>query len=69
MTATANRSQDETLAAIRADFDRLRGRLFQLFEATGMPDRQCDAAKGLVRRITYDGQAQLERDLRAGGDE
>jgi hypothetical protein len=50
---------------IRQDFDRLRGRLFQAIEATGMPARQEDAVKGLVRVLSYDTQGRLEARLRS----
>ena len=51
---------------MRNDMDRLRGRLFELFEAFGLPEAQCEAAKRVVRRQTYDMQTALERDLRGG---
>jgi hypothetical protein len=51
---------DLRLMELRAGFDRLRGRLFEVFEATGMPVRQEEAAKRVVRRITYDSQRAIE---------
>ena len=44
--------------------NRLRGRLFQAIEATGMEQKQEDAIKGLIRQLTYDSQANLESILR-----
>lgn len=41
------------------DFDRLRARLFNLFEAMGLPPERTKAAKELVRSLTYDAQAAL----------
>jgi len=49
---------------VRTDMNRLRGRLFQLIEAAGLPDKQEDALKGCVRAQTYDAQARLEAGLR-----
>jgi hypothetical protein len=52
---------------LREDMDRLRGRLFQLAEAAGMPERQEQAFKGLVRQQTYASQAKLTEILRQNG--
>lgn len=46
------------------EHDRLRGRLFEAIEAFGLVQRQEDAAKRLIRRITYESQARLEAILR-----
>lgn len=51
---------------VREDMNRLRGRLFELTEATGMPTKQELAFKALIRRETYDAQANLEAALREG---
>lgn len=53
---------------VRESMNRLRGRLFGALEATGMPDRQCDAIKGLIRQLTYDAQSSLEALLREKDD-
>jgi hypothetical protein len=60
----------DAVSLIREDFSRLRGRLFQALEATALPDRQLEAIKGLVRRMTCDSQARLEAmaRLQAHGD-
>jgi hypothetical protein len=50
---------------MRRDFDRLRGRLFELVEVTGMPSQQEEVFKKLIRRLTYDAQADLEQLMRA----
>jgi hypothetical protein len=55
---------DAAIAQMREDMNRLRGRLFQTIEAIGLPERQESAAKGLIRRLTYDSQADLESCLR-----
>jgi hypothetical protein len=44
--------------------NRLRGRLFQAIEATGLPPEQQTAIKGLIRSLTYDAQADLESSIR-----
>lgn len=55
---------EATIAIVRDDMNRLRGRLFQAIEAAGLPTRQETAIKGLVRNVTYDSQAGLEAALR-----
>jgi hypothetical protein len=50
--------------SVADDFDRLRGRLFELFEVMGLSNRQQRAAKALVRSITYESQAGVEAALR-----
>jgi hypothetical protein len=52
------------LPGLRDDFDRLRGRLYELVECTGMPDDQQEAFKRLIRRTSYDVQSRLEGRLR-----
>lgn len=56
----------QAIAGVRDDMNRLRGRLFGAIEATGMPLKQENACKGLVRQLTYDAQANLESILRGG---
>lgn len=57
---------EQAIATVREDMNRLRGRLFGAIEATGMPTKQQNATKGLVRHLTYDAQANLESILRGG---
>jgi hypothetical protein len=57
-------SADEAVQQMRRDMDRLRGRLFQLCEATNLSDRQVEAFKGLIRQHSYDAQSTLEALLR-----
>jgi len=52
---------------VRDDMNRLRGRLFGLVEATGMPTKQEDAFKSLIRQVTYDAQRDLEQTMRENG--
>jgi len=54
----------EQITDVRDDFNRLRGRLFQFLESMGLPEAQTDAAKGMIRTLTYDSQARLEAVLR-----
>ena len=54
----------DAIDEVREGMDRLRGRLFEVIEATGMPERQEDAAKRVIRRTTYDVQASIEGALR-----
>jgi len=49
---------------MRTDMNRLRGRLFQLVEAAGLPEKQEAALKGCIRTQTYDAQSRLESALR-----
>jgi hypothetical protein len=55
---------DQAVEEMRAQMNRLRGRLFQAVEATGVPEKQQAAIKGLIRNVTYDAQANLEEILR-----
>ena len=57
-------SHDSAIQAVRDDMNRLRGRMFEAVEATGLPGKQEDALKRLIRRCTYDTQADLESVLR-----
>lgn len=66
----ANGRPPDVAAAIdqlREDMNRLRGRLFGAVEAAGLPDKQENALKGLVRSLTYDAQANVESALRREG--
>lgn len=51
---------------MRDDMGRLRGRLFEAIEAAGLPERQEDALKRIIRRETYDAQTSLEEALKTG---
>lgn len=56
-----------TQAAIqqtRDEFNRLRGHLFETVESFGLPVKQEDAAKGVIRRTSYASQAAIEGVLR-----
>ncbi len=57
----------EAIEQVREDFNRLRGRLFGSIEAVGLPAKQENALKGLIRVTTYDCQANLEQTLRSEG--
>lgn len=57
-------ANDALIEIVRIDMDRLRGQLFMLLEATGMPKNQQAAIKGCIRNITYSTQGELEADLR-----
>lgn len=58
---------EKAIQQVREDMNRLRGNLFGALEAVGMPEKQENAAKGLVRRLTYDAQSNLEATLRENG--
>lgn len=62
----ATQTNDPAIKAVRDHMNRLRGNLFGMIEATGVPTKQENAIKGLVRRLTYDAQADLEQVLRNG---
>lgn len=55
---------DRAISALRTDMNRLRGKLFGAIEAAGLPSRQENALKGLIRQLTYDAQADVESTLR-----
>jgi hypothetical protein len=55
---------DPVVEEMRTHMNRLRGRLFQAIEATGVPAKQEVAIKGLIRNLTYDAQADLESALK-----
>jgi uncharacterized radical SAM superfamily Fe-S cluster-containing enzyme len=61
---SANDGTDRAVRDLREHMDRLRGRLFQFVEATGMNDKQERAVKGLIRTLTYDAQRDLESHLK-----
>lgn len=65
MSAT-NGTRARAVGEIRDSFNRMRGQLFMSIEAVGLPDRQEDAFKGLVRQMTYQAQADLEAIIRRG---
>jgi hypothetical protein len=54
----------DAIQEFRDGMNRLRGRLFQAVEATGVEDRHQAAIKGLIRSLTYDMQADIEGALR-----
>jgi hypothetical protein len=54
------------LQELRDGFNRLRGRLFEAVEATGVDPRHQIAMKGLIRGLTYDMQGDIEGTLRRG---
>jgi hypothetical protein len=57
---------DRAIGVLRTDMNRLRGKLFGALEAAGLPEKQENALKGLVRQLTYDAQGNLEATLRRG---
>jgi hypothetical protein len=59
-------SDADAIEQLRDGMNRLRGRLFQLVEACGLPDHQEHALKGCVRTTTYESQADIESALRGG---
>ena len=57
-------SQEASIRVIRDSMNRLRGRMFQAVEAAGLPIKQENALKRLIRQSTYDAQADLEQAVR-----
>ena len=57
---------EPVIDVVRDEFSRLRRNLFEMVEATGMPKRQEDAWKSVIRTVTYDSQATVEGTLRRG---
>lgn len=55
---------ERAVQQVRESMNRVRGRLFGAIEAAGLPDRQTNALKGLVRQTTYDAQTEMEQTLR-----
>lgn len=64
MVIATAQNKNETIQSVRDDMNRLRGRLFEAVEAVGLPLKQENAIKGLVRNLTYDAQRNLEATLR-----
>jgi hypothetical protein len=59
-------SGEQPIQDVRDEFGRMRAHLFEMVEAAGMPQRQEDGFKGLIRTITYDSQATVEAAMRRG---
>lgn len=57
----------DPITSVRTDMDRLRGRLFETVESWGRPEKQENAMKAVIRRVTYDAQSNLEASLREEG--
>ncbi len=55
---------DDAIEGVRDGLNRLRGRLFGAIEAVGLPLKQENAIKGLIRSASYDVQSDLESILR-----
>ncbi len=64
MSVTERAPTSPAILALRDDFDRLRGRLFMALESFHLAERHEEATKGIVRRLTYDMQAQIEAKIR-----
>jgi hypothetical protein len=58
-------SDEVVIREIRADMDRLRGRMFALIESWGPGRHRETAMKSMVRQLTYDAQGDLEAAVRA----
>ena len=59
-------SRQAAIKDVRDGFNRIRGGLFSAVEAVGLPDKQENALKGLIRQLTYDAQSNIEGSLRGG---
>jgi hypothetical protein len=59
-------ASEPAIRRLRDEMNRLRGRMFQVIEAAGLPDRQETALKGVIRATTYDVQTAVEAELRDG---
>ena len=71
MSVTVDSERSETgtaIKSVRDEMNRVRGHLFGAIEAVGLPERQENAIKGLIRTLTYDAQANLEAVLRGRDD-
>ena len=55
---------NETIQQVRDELNRMRGHLFETVEAMALPEGQEHGAKGLIRTITYNSQANIESALR-----
>jgi hypothetical protein len=60
----AELERDTLIDTVRATMDRLRAALFDMVEVADLNAKQEKAAKGLVRKFTYDAQAELEAAVR-----
>jgi hypothetical protein len=56
------------ITEVRNTMNAVRGGLFTVLETLGLQESQERAAKGLVRKLTYDAQATLEATVRARKD-
>lgn len=61
---SANVGTQHLVEEVAEHMNRVRGRLFGAIEAAGLPTRQENALKGLIRQSTYDAQNDLEQMLR-----
>jgi hypothetical protein len=59
---------DEVVREMREGLNRLRGHLFGAIESWGLPEKQTNGAKSVVRNLTYAAQADLEQTLREKPD-
>jgi hypothetical protein len=49
-------NEQRALSVLESEMNRLRGKLFETVEAVGLPERQEEALKRLIRRQSYDSQ-------------
>lgn len=60
-------SEESLIKEVRDDMNRMRGLLFGAVESIGLPTKQENAFKGVVRTLTYDAQSHLEATIRNNG--
>jgi hypothetical protein len=57
-------NEERALDILNSELNRMRGKLFEVVEATGIPDKQEEAFKRLIRRTSYDSQNLIASALR-----
>lgn len=53
-------AETEAEEVLKAEMNRLRGRLCGLIESWGLPEKREEACKGILKQITYDSQERLK---------
>jgi hypothetical protein len=64
MSTEAPVRNDPAITEVREGFNHIRLGMFNAIEAVGLPRKQENALKALIRQLTYDAQGNLEAALR-----
>lgn len=58
------KNEERALDIMNSELNRMRGKLFEVVEAVGLPEIQEEAFKRLVRRTSFDSQNLIASALR-----